>query len=155
MIKFLKNKKGVSLTEIMVVISIMIILAVAVVVRYSSFDDKAIRDSSLLSSNAFAKALRMYRLDKGGYPPSDVSVETILLPYMNVTNVRKTFTAVTVYVSLTPAVCIYGTLRDITPIYRTNLCVEYNETTPMTSANNQPACLWEGRHNWQACSLGM
>ena len=120
-------KKGVTLLEMVVVIGIIMILVALGTVEWSSMDDKAVRNGSLVSAKAIGDALRMYQVDKGnqGYT---CTIDK-LAPYVNLTSVKSSFTSVAVesddctfasfaYLRIT------GTVKGIQPGYIVNYYVE-------------------------------
>lgn len=86
------RQKGVTLIEMAVVIGIIFLLASLMIVEYGNMDDKARRNSSLVSAKALGDAMRMFKQDKRTYTTSldDLS------PYINLTTLKNSFLTVLV-----------------------------------------------------------
>jgi prepilin-type N-terminal cleavage/methylation domain-containing protein len=66
----MRMKKGFSLIELLVVISIIAILAAIAFPVFSRAKDSAYRSSDMSKMNELRTALQLYRTDQGGYPPA-------------------------------------------------------------------------------------
>ena len=66
----MKNK-GFTLIEVLVVVAILAILAAIVVPRIMDRPDEAKRVAAKADIGALVQALKLYRLDNGGYPTTD------------------------------------------------------------------------------------
>ena len=122
-----KKNNGVSILELLTVLAIIVTLVGVTLVEFGRMDDKAQRNSSLVTLKGVAMALKMYKMDNGRY----TCTYTDLYPYANMTSLRKSFI-------LTPTVdtddCtdfnpftylyISGTVKGIQPSYIVNYYLE-------------------------------
>lgn len=122
-----KRNRGVTLIEMAVVVGIIMILVGLGAVEWSSIDDKAVRNGSLVSAKAIGDAMRMYQVDNRnqGYT---CTIDR-LASYVNLTSVKSSFTSVSVESDdCTFAAFTYlrvtGTVKGIQPSYIVNYYVE-------------------------------
>jgi len=159
----IQNFKGVALTEMIVIMSLVIILAVLAYPKFYGLQESADRVGALNAAETMAKALEMYRMDYKAYPLTK-SVDT-LLSYTNITSLKKAFdtsvvegdsgeNGVGIYKGLSGEMCIEGIAKYLTPTYKVAYCVRYGVDNK-TLGSDQPTCYWDGKHNWQACVKGM
>ena len=66
-----KGGHGFTLVELLIVIVIIAILATITVVAYNGIQTRAYYSRLSGSINTYAKALAMYKIDNGDYPPAD------------------------------------------------------------------------------------
>lgn len=163
MLNKIQNSKGIALTEMIVIMSLVIFLALLAYPKYYGLQESADRVGALNAAETIAKALEMYKLDYKGYPVSK-SVDT-LVSYTNITTLKKAFdttlvesdsgeNGVGIYKGLSGEICIEGISKYLTPTYKVAYCVRYG-TDNKTLGSNQPTCYWNGKHDWQACVKGM
>jgi len=157
------NSKGVALTEIIVIMSLVILLALLAYPKFYGLQENADRANALNAAEAMAKALEMYRMDYKAYPAT--SSVNILMSYTNITSLKKAFdtsvvetdtgeNGVGIYRGLSGEMCIEGIAKYLIPTYKVAYCVRYGIDNK-TLLSNQPACYWSGKHDWQACNKGM
>lgn len=151
----MKNK-GITLVEITVVLSIILILAIIGIPEYFNFRDKAVRQDALGAAKELANAMEMYKVEFAGYPP-DGSVTMYLSPYVEVTRLMRPFDpnntdlspyqGVKIYEELSGEVvvkaCIYGAVRRITPEYYVTYCVDSDNSNSQIILVDQPTCCWK------------
>lgn len=115
------HPKGVTLVEMAVVISIVFLLAAVSIVEYNNMDDKARRNSSLVSAKAIGDALRMYKQERRTYTCS----LNDLMPYTNLTTLRNSFLTVLIatddcsFASYS-YIRISAQLKNVVPTYMVN-----------------------------------
>jgi general secretion pathway protein G len=73
----MKNK-GFTLIEVLVVVAILAILAAIVVPRIMDRPDEAKRVAAKADIGAIVQALKLYRLDNGGYPTTDQGLAALV-----------------------------------------------------------------------------
>ena len=67
----MNTRRGFTLIEVLVVVAILGILAAIVVPRIMDRPDEAKRVAAKADIGAIVQALKLYRLDNGGYPTTD------------------------------------------------------------------------------------
>lgn len=177
-----KLKKGVTLIELLVILSIIVIIVAIGVVEFMRMDDKAIRERALVAAKGLATGLKLYYQDnKENYPPTNSIMA--LAPYTNITHLRQYFEpslaaigaggvsapplqGIQIYYfnnSGTYAgneVCIYGAVKTlcgvgIEPRYFVMYCVDNNESNDWSKSANQPTCFKDTEGVWRACARGL
>lgn len=86
------NARGVSLMELLTVLSIIVILVAMGLVEFGRMDNRAVRNGAIVSSKGLAMAMKMYKQEKGAY----TCALDDLMPYINLTNLRNSFLTVAV-----------------------------------------------------------
>ncbi|WP_339138519.1 MAG: type II secretion system major pseudopilin GspG [Candidatus Electrothrix sp. GW3-4] len=76
----LRNQKGFTLIELMVVIVILGILAGMIVPRIMDRPEEARRTKAGVDIGALSQALKMYKLDNGKYPTTDQGLQALIEP---------------------------------------------------------------------------
>jgi general secretion pathway protein G len=71
-------RSGFTLIEVLVVVAILGILAAIVVPRIMDRPDEAKRVAARADIGAIVQALKLYRLDNGGYPSSDQGLQALV-----------------------------------------------------------------------------
>lgn len=177
-----KLKKGVTLIELLVILSIIVIIVAIGAVEFMRMDDKAIRERALVAAKGLATGLKLYYQDnKENYPPTNLI--SSLAPYTNITHLRQYFEltplAGSAGVSAAPLegiqiyyfnnsgtyagneVCIYGAVKTLCgvgtdPRYFVMYCVEPNESNAWSKSADQPTCFKDpGGATWRACARGL
>jgi len=72
------KKLGFTLIEVLVVVAILAILAAIVVPRIMDRPDEAKRVAAKADIGAVVQALKLYRLDNGGYPTTDQGLAALV-----------------------------------------------------------------------------
>jgi len=72
------KKLGFTLIEVLVVVAILAILAAIVVPRIMDRPDEAKRVAAKADIGAIVQALKLYRLDNGGYPTTDQGLAALV-----------------------------------------------------------------------------
>jgi general secretion pathway protein G len=72
------KKRGFTLIEVLVVVAILAILAAIVVPRIMDRPDEAKRVAAKADIGAIVQALKLYRLDNGGYPTTDQGLAALV-----------------------------------------------------------------------------
>ena len=72
------KKLGFTLIEVLVVVAILAILAAIVVPRIMDRPDEAKRVAAKADIGAIVSALKLYRLDNGGYPTTDQGLAALV-----------------------------------------------------------------------------
>ena len=70
--------RGFTLIEVLVVVAILAILAAIVVPRIMDRPDEAKRVAARADIGAIVQALKLYRLDNGGYPTTDQGLAALV-----------------------------------------------------------------------------
>ncbi|HEX7557707.1 MAG TPA: type II secretion system major pseudopilin GspG [Usitatibacter sp.] len=70
--------RGFTLIEVLVVVAILAILAAIVVPRIMDRPDEAKRVAAKADIGAIVQALKLYRLDNGGYPTTDQGLAALV-----------------------------------------------------------------------------
>lgn len=65
-----KNTNGFTIVELLIVIVVIAILATISIVAYQGIQQRANNSKTLSAVNAYIKALQMYKVDNGQYPPT-------------------------------------------------------------------------------------
>ena len=133
---------GISIIELIVILSIIIILVAVGIVEYSRFDNRARREGSLVAAKAIGTALKLYYHDKiENYTSSIVD----LLPYTDITKLYSSISPVAI--NTTGGRSIRGVVRGISPTYLVNYTVDCEgDAGCITGANKrtnirtQPTC---------------
>lgn len=157
----LQFQRGVTLIEMSVVLSIVLLLIIVGIVEYFSFGRKAIRADTLVAAKALATAMKMYK-----YNDPDSLYPAVVTPFLNtftnvgvleVTGLLRKYNFISIYRVPAGSVCVVGRVKDITPIYWINYCAEAG-TDNRALGTNQPSCCWtkDGLDcsvdaNWYAC----
>ena len=76
--KIFKNARGMTLIEIMVVITILGLIAAMVTVNVMSRLDKAKVDTTKTQIKSLEQALEQYRLDNGSYPTTEQGLNALV-----------------------------------------------------------------------------
>ena len=66
-----KNTSGFTIVELLIVIVVIGILAAIVIVAYNGVQTRANNTKSMAAVNSWAKAIQLYRADKGTFPTSN------------------------------------------------------------------------------------
>lgn len=168
----LQFQGGVTLIEMAVVVSIIVLLTIIGIIEYTNFDRKAKRNTALVATKAVSDALRMYRGERNRYTASI----TELMSYVNLTALRGQFDQTPTspagglaILSTTLGVrCVFASPRGLNQpgvnfgasgSYNIMHCVETNETVGYAQTANQPACYSNnpdiGIYDWRACERGL
>lgn len=81
--KNMKNKKGFTLIELIVVIAILGILAAVAIPSYSGFQEKAKVSTNDANLKTIASAIQVYNAEKGAYPKTAGEMTTCVTTYLN------------------------------------------------------------------------
>src|SRR5688500_10906195 len=84
----LKNKKGFTLIELMVVIMILAILAALIIPKVVGRQEDAKRAQAAANMQELAKALEQFRVDCDRYPTSEEGLEALREAPADITNWR-------------------------------------------------------------------
>lgn len=151
-------KRGLSLIELVVVLSIIAILAALVPAVYRNFDDRAVVHSGIAMVKSLATALEMYNREHLHYPDpvsGQAGVVGAIGNYTNVTKLMRTFKdndgggpldgLALIDLADPPggtnqAVCVYAQLNNISPAYRVSYCLQTDGNPGRTNSGGQPAC---------------
>ena len=74
----MKDTRGFTLIEVLVVVMILGILAALIVPRVMDRPDEAKRTAAKVSIGSIVQALKMYRLDNGTYPTTDQGLQALV-----------------------------------------------------------------------------
>ena len=77
-VKYLKNKRGITLIEILVVLAIIALLATVVTTRVTGYLAKAKVDTAKTQIKTFTQALELYRADNDYYPTTDQGLAALI-----------------------------------------------------------------------------
>lgn len=155
-----KFKRGVTLIELAVVISVILLLVLVGSVVFFQSSDRAAREDSLVALKGVATALKMYQLSEGVWP---AAITPWLQPYANITNLQTRFQSGNITIYRTSGVaCVSGINVRIEPLYYVNYCVEAGGNN-RTFLTNQPTCCWKvtcsldstNDANWYPCTRGL
>lgn len=127
-----KKQKGFTIVELLIVIVVIAILATISIVAYNGVQQRA-RDSQRKSDlAAIAKALELYRVDNGHYPPAASGGWCTQLSHPSIPHLR---TALSLYMGQLPKDPLYAdTYRDY--FYRNNAGNSYGLYAEMESSGN-------------------
>ncbi len=78
LLKFLRNEKGLTLIELMVVIIILGLLATIIAPRLIGRTEEAKRTKAMVDIRNIESALRLYKLDNGFYPTTEQGLEALV-----------------------------------------------------------------------------
>lgn len=135
-----KFKRGVTLIEMSVVLSIVLLLIILGIVEYFSFVRKVVRNDTVITAKAFATAMKMYKFnDPDSLYPTVITPN--LLPFTNVTHMLRKYDFISIYNAPSPSKCVVGRVKDITPIYWVNYCAEAGSNNRVDGVS-QPSCCW-------------
>jgi general secretion pathway protein G len=81
-----KSQRGVTLIEMLVVVTIISLIVGLVSVNMFKQADKAKRTMAHSQIDSFMNALGLYKLDTGSYPPTSVGLQALRVKPENVTN---------------------------------------------------------------------
>lgn len=150
----LRAREGIALTEIIVILTLIITLALLAVPQFQTMQQKVIRDGRLTTLRTLAQATKMYKLEKRGYP----TYLTQLYSYTSLTAQMRMFeNDIGMYQPTLNATCIVGRIPGLSPLYYVAYCVRTDENNVMTQLANQPACCSgnnckpDGSGSWFAC----
>ncbi len=76
----IKNNRGFTLIELMVVVVILGILAGLIVPRIMSRPEQAKRTKARMQVESIATALKLYKLDNGSYPTTEQGLQALVEP---------------------------------------------------------------------------
>jgi len=79
-----QSERGITLIEMLVVVTIIALFAALVAPRMLGQADKAKRTAAHAQVNSFMTALGAYKLDTGTYPPTDVGLQALRVHPENV-----------------------------------------------------------------------
>lgn len=129
---FAKGKKGFTLIELMIVVSIIAILAAVAIPNFMSARDRAKRGSTAQALGAVRKALEMYLTDTDVY----TTTRSRLLGYTNITNLELASSA-TPGTDLSPVftIALVGTTG-----YTITATARDRGTTPCTATGDDVKC---------------
>jgi general secretion pathway protein G len=74
----MKNQKGFTLIELMVVLIILGLLATIVLPKFLGSEEKAKRQATVVQIRSLENALDSYRLDNGFYPTTDQGLDSLI-----------------------------------------------------------------------------
>lgn len=77
---YLKDQKGITLIEMMVVIVILGILATIIFTRVSDRPEQARRTKAAVEIRSLQTALELYKLDNGFYPSTEQGLDALVAP---------------------------------------------------------------------------
>ena len=66
-----KSTSGFTIVELLIVVVVIGILAAIVIVAYNGITNQAKNAKTISAVNAWAKAIQLYRVEKGSFPPSN------------------------------------------------------------------------------------
>lgn len=78
--RYLKDRKGITLIEMMVVIVILGILATIIFTRVSDRPEQARRTKAQVEIRSMQTALELFKLDNGFYPSTEQGLEALVEP---------------------------------------------------------------------------
>jgi general secretion pathway protein G len=81
-----KSQRGVTLIEMLVVVTIISLIVGLVSVNMFKQADKAKRTATRAQIDSFMNALGLYKLDTGSYPPTSVGLQALRVKPETVTN---------------------------------------------------------------------
>lgn len=76
----LSGNKGLTLIEILVVLTILTLIAGLIAPRIMGKTDEAKRKAAYIQMKNLEGALKMYKLDQGHYPTTDLGLEALINP---------------------------------------------------------------------------
>lgn len=162
----IRNQKGVTLIELIVVISCITLLVAFGIIEFFDFRERAVRQIRLDGLKQLSNAMELYKVDYANYPvDGTVTVTHILRVYFDdwgLTKIMKTGGSVEI-VATGEATCLRAqivgpTATSITPPYNINYCPEGGNNN-RTFLTNQPSCCWTrggvictDDTNWYPCA---
>lgn len=157
------KKIGLTLIEMSVIVSLIIIIASIGIPEYFNFRERAARSNALSSAREFGNAVVMYRVENSAYPPAGSIIPLAkyvdLTRYLGAFDMTKTITTqngVEIYDPVANTKCIYAIVKEITPEYRVSYCPETSGSATNTQYTSlQPTCSWDGGTTWYPCSTKM
>lgn len=159
--KFFKRQNGVTLVEMAVVVSLILIMVAIGTVVWNNMSDRALRNRVIYSTRDLGTAVKMYRAENGDYPPSGGDF-SFIYPYTNVTAVTKDYQSLTLTIVSGSYACFSGILKNIPNTYEVGLCMETDDAAGAKyKSSNQPACCWNktatcsSAANWYKCASKM
>lgn len=163
----MQNAKGVTLIELIVVISCITLLVAFGIIEFFDFRERAVRQTRLDGLKQLSNALELYKVDYTNYPvDGTVTVTHILRVYFDdwgLTKIMRAGGSVEI-VTTGSATCLRTqitgptTATSITPTYSINYCPEGGNNN-RTFLTNQPSCCWTRGGvncsvdaNWYSCA---
>lgn len=163
------SQKGVTLIELIVVISCITLLVAFGIIEFFNIRERAVRQTRLDGLKQLANAMELYKVDYANYPLTGIVTTThILRVYFDdwgltkIVPQRLSAEIVATGVATCLRAQIVGpTARNITPLYNINYCPEGGDNN-RTFLTNQPSCCWEkggvvctNDANWYPCATGL
>lgn len=131
-------QKGVTLIELIVVLSIVVILTAIAISKYSDFSSRALRDRALPHIVSLAEASKLYKLEEGSYEGTTMELFT----FLGGGELGK-YGATFDFIGLSnfgTARCVFGNVKGLTPPYTLQYCFDEDSTQPITKGGDQPFC---------------
>jgi len=75
-----RRRRGFTLIEVLLVLAILVIVGSVAVINYFGVHTAAKIDAARLQIKGFMEPLRIFRLQQGGYPPTEQGLGALLLP---------------------------------------------------------------------------
>jgi len=74
-----RRRRGFTLIEVLLVLAILVIVGSVAVINYFGIHEAARIDAAKLQIKGFMEPLRIFRLQQGGYPPTEQGLNALLL----------------------------------------------------------------------------